>query len=252
MILELFSGSGQFSTACRRRRALRHPAFEFDFEHDPSHDLCLRAVQQTVRGWLRGRLVCGVWLGTPCTSMTKARNIPGGPPPLRDALHVLGLPDLRPSDAAKVEIGNRLATFSACIFLLARSLNIPVALENPSTSWLWSLPCIQRIMQLNNVQITVVDYCAYGKPWRKRTTIMSCHVPTERFTNHVCHGRGTCEYSGRPHVQLKGQDHTGKFLTKIAEPYPSSLSSQLAAAFSDGIASKTLNALAVRTSLATI
>ena len=123
-------------------------------------------------------------------------------------------------------------------FLLARSLNIPVALENPQGSWLWKLPCILRILGLGNVELTTVDYCAYGKAWRKRTCVMSCHLPTERFEGHLCHGRGICSFSLRPHIQLMGQNKDGQFLTKIAEPYPAEFSSQLAAAFSDGIAAK--------------
>ena len=65
------------------------------------------------------------------------------PPPLRNSVFPEGLPQLQPIDMLKVQHGNALARFSATVFQLARSLRIPVALENPTRSWLWMQPCMK-------------------------------------------------------------------------------------------------------------
>eukprot|EP00974_Lingulodinium_polyedra_P105339 10200363-Lingulodinium_polyedra.AAC.1 len=72
-------------------------------------------------------------MGTPCGSFSKARNQPGGPPPLRDAAAPAGKAGLRPSDALKVLTGNTLAAFSAAVFREAVAKQIPVSIENPES-----------------------------------------------------------------------------------------------------------------------
>eukprot|EP00959_Pyramimonas_sp_CCMP1952_P211326 4422826-Pyramimonas_sp.AAC.1 len=44
--------------------------------------------------------------------MSRARNRPNGPPPLRTRQYPLGLPSLSPNDQLKVERGDTVATFS--------------------------------------------------------------------------------------------------------------------------------------------
>ncbi|CAK0877157.1 unnamed protein product, partial [Prorocentrum cordatum] len=136
--LEIFSGSGNWSRALRRSLASRLAprVFELDVDHEPVlGDLSRRRAQRTVRGWLRGGLLQGVWLGMPCSSRSRARNRPSGPPALRDAPHVLALPNLSSSDSLKVETGNRLSQFSFSLFLECARRGVPSAIENPSTSW---------------------------------------------------------------------------------------------------------------------
>ena len=43
-----------------------------------------------------------IHFGTPCSSFSVARKNDGGPPPLRDAVHLWGLPGLSPKDHEKV------------------------------------------------------------------------------------------------------------------------------------------------------
>ena len=172
VFLEVFSGSGRLALAWRRVGQGRLGAFELDIMHDPGLDLLQRRVQQRVRGWVRSGLVAALWLGTPCQSMTLARNRPNGPPPLRNSSYPEGLPGLSPCDALKVLQGNRLCAFSFSLFELALGLGIPVGLENPSSSWLWKQPVAQRVSKRAGVQRLMLDFCAFGTPWRKRTAIL--------------------------------------------------------------------------------
>jgi len=160
-------------------------------------------------------------MGTPCNSFSRARDIPGGPGPLRSDEHVMGLPGLQGKNLTKVLLGNKLAVFSAGLFLLCAQLGISCTIENPRTSRLWLMPGMLSCIRSTCSSISIVDYCAYGTPWRKRTQLLSCHVSLARSAR-PCTGRGICSFSHKPHVQLQGV-HNGKFRTLTAEPYPSSL-----------------------------
>jgi len=223
VFLEVFSGSGRMSSAWRLLFKTQYAAFELDINHDACSDMLLRRVRRLVRGWVRGRLIIGIWIATPCNSMSRARNRPNGPPPLRTRQYPLGLPALSPNDQLKVERGNTLATFSFSLFLLARSLNIPVVIENPSTSWLWQQPGALNILRIRNTQVLDIDFCAFGAPWRKRTRLLYCHVDLSPLVPRKCSGRGLCSFSGRPPQVLEGKNELGIFWTHIAEPYPKGL-----------------------------
>ena len=171
VFLEVFSGSGRMSAAWRLSFKGQHAAFELNIAHSADGDLLLRRVQKLVRGWVRSRLICAIWIATPCHSMRRARNRPNGPPPLRTRQYLLGLPSLSPSDQLKVERGNILASFSCSLFMLARSLNIPVVIENPSTSWLWQLPGALNLLRVRNTHVLDFDCCAFATPWRKCTIL---------------------------------------------------------------------------------
>ena len=91
--LELFSGSGRWSVAWRMTPATR--VFELDIRRHLKNDWISNSVQRRIRGWIRSGLIAAVWMGTPCNSFSRARDRPGGPPPLRSDDHPNGLPMLR-------------------------------------------------------------------------------------------------------------------------------------------------------------
>ncbi len=116
------SSSASLASADGRLRAGRLPrpavstCFESDIRWHLKNDLLSPSVQSRIRGWIRSGLICAVWMGTPCNSFSRARDRPGGPPPLRSDDHPNGLPDLAPHDQEKVRVGNILARFSISIF----------------------------------------------------------------------------------------------------------------------------------------
>ena len=73
-----------------------------------------------------------VHVGTPYSFFSIARrgklSFSGGP--IRSQLHGMGLPELRPGDAEKVKLGNKLLRFSVRIINLCYLHNIFVSLEN--------------------------------------------------------------------------------------------------------------------------
>lgn len=240
--LEIFSGSGRFSRAWRRNAHLRKiPIFEIDIRHHGSHDLLSRRSQRLIRGWITAGLVRAVWMGTPCTSFSRARESgPPGPPPLRSDECPWGLAHLASHDEAKVRIGNALARFSISVFRLCRLRRVPCVIENPHTSRIFSLPCFTAENK-QGVRDYYTDYCQDNLPWRKRTRLRAVHINLSPAVKH-CSGRGVCSRSRRPHVQLKGC-RNGVSLTLWAEPYPLSLCHRLATCFRNALVANTVISL---------
>ena len=97
--LEIFSGSGHFSRAIRRRLKKVFCA-EVDFCHGPQFDLTSPKNQKQLLSLIASGKVAYVWLGTPCNSWSRARRNDGrGPGPLRDDYrNLMGFSELPPHD----------------------------------------------------------------------------------------------------------------------------------------------------------
>ena len=240
--LEVFSGSGRLSQAWRRQMTSRGiVVFELDIRREAASDLTLRRVQKTVRRWVTRGLVAALWLGTPCTSFSRARERgPGGA--IRSQLFPCGLPEVSQKDKEKIRVGNILVRFSTSIFEEARRRGIPVALENPWTSRLWMMPGIQRLLKLKDVRWRKLDFCAYRMPWQKRTGLMYANVDLSPACV-CCTGRGVCSFTNRPHVILKGCDEQGRVRTLVAEPYPRPLCNVLATCFVNALTAHAVDKL---------
>ena len=246
--------------------------FEFDIRWHLKNDLLSQSVQRRIRGWIRSGLIVAVWMGPPCNSFSRARDRPGGPPPLRSDEHPNGLPNLAPHDAEKVRCGNTLARFSISIFQCCAYLQVPATIENPETSRLWKLESFQTARLTSRTTWTSTDFCQDGTPWRKRTAFLSTqlHHVAGRVVNYnapemrdfnapfvrrslmeaamrKCDGhtadltsrRKCCSRSHRPHQLLRGiQPSTGRFFTIVAEPYPRGLCRRLVQAYTLAIEQK--------------
>lgn len=236
--LELFSGSGHFSKAMRKRcRGLL--CVEVDFSHGPQFDLSKKKVQDELIKLILSGDVKFVWMGTPCNSWSRARRWDGrGPGPLRDDHQFLmGFSDLPPHDLEKIRLGNILMKFSAKIFRICLKQGIPVAIENPRTSRLWLAPPVRHLLFHRDCQVDFTDFCQDKTPWRKRTQVLWSHVDL-RPTLRKCTGaRGWCSQSGERHCQLQGTCN-GTFMTLLAQPYPHAWCNRLATAFQWAILNK--------------
>ena len=254
--LDLFSGSGRWSAAWRFSLATICAVFELDIRWHLKNDLLSSSVQSRIRGWIRSGLICAVWMGTPCNSFSRARDRPGGPPPLRSDDCPNGLPGLAPHDEEKVRVGNILARFPISIFQCCAHLQVPATIENPETSRLWKLESFQAVRLTKHVAWTSTDFCQDCTPWRKRTAFLSTqlhhvtYTPDERDRSapfvrsslmqaamRRCDGDNkNCSRSHRPHQLLRGiQPSTGRFFTIVAEPYPRGLCRRLVQAYTQAI-----------------
>ena len=150
VFLEIFSGSGRLARTVGK--VCGFTVLLWDVTLGAEYDLTLKNNQNKILEWMRGGALLGGHLGTPCNSFSRARDQPGGPPPLRSDSQPLGLPGLRPHDACKVRTGNILLRFSVAVMMLALEFSLPFTLENPQRSRLWICPPMSALLRRKTVQ----------------------------------------------------------------------------------------------------
>lgn len=224
LFLEIFAGHGGVSSALKARG---YGALGFEITLGDHFDVCRAATFRLIKGWLRAHCVCGVWLGTPCTTWPRARRGPPGShwAPVRTEAHTLGLSGLSVIDQQKVRLGNQTAAVSIQIIQLCVALKIPAILENPQSSLLWKHKPMARLLRHSSGSNVDVTMCAFGAPWLKATKIAmwNCRPPN---APPMCHARGVgCTFSSRPHIVLSGRDPaTNTLWTRRAQRYPADFS----------------------------
>ena len=103
------------------------------------------------------------------------------PPQLRDANHLMGLPNLRAADQAKVDPANQLYRCAIHLLWVCMTIGCLLSIENPARSWLWALlamlvketqdSCL--ISWFANLESVYFDACAHGSTRDKRTKLLS-------------------------------------------------------------------------------
>ena len=93
---------------------------------------------------------------------------------MRSAQHVLGLPDLTPTDAINVQQTNELANRTCLLGLSCIVVDrVPFATENPAHSFLWSAPQFKHLRTRPGVTSTKYCVCRLGEEYLKETTVLS-------------------------------------------------------------------------------
>ena len=88
--LELFTGYARFACALGKRG---YYCIATDIRWGDDHNLVDSKLRATILGWVLAKVILIVLAGFICLSFSKPRNMPGGPPPLRDSQSVAGCPD---------------------------------------------------------------------------------------------------------------------------------------------------------------
>ena len=237
VFLDIFAGSGGVA---RKLRGLNFLVLEIDINKGAAWDVTRPAVQKLIRGWLAAGLVWGVHLATPCNSMSHARDRgpvrtmnstgPGWPGRLRSRAEPWGLKAVTHlQDRKCMAVGNCLAKFSAALMEATLLYRIPIAIENPASSWLWSLPPFLRLARRREWSMVTAHFCAFGARWRKPTMIAGFFTDLAGLDKR-CRGRIVCEHSDKPHLVLAGRSADNCMMTKIAESYPRRFATALAQA----------------------
>ena len=155
--------------------------------------------------------------GTPCNTYSAARQDDGGPPPLRDAHHPMGLPLLAPQNRALVFLGNLFMerTVEACLVVFRHGGDFTI--ENPLGSLLWLTQPMKQLQLVTKACTVDLDQCAFGAPSVK---------PTRLLCSHHCLTRVAAR-SPRDHIHEVFQGYVWSesfgswvFRTKLAQEYP--------------------------------
>ena len=243
VFIEVFCGTGRLGRAVAREG---WPTLLWDVTLGPSYDLRRRHNRSLLHGWIKAGLVRGFHCGFPCSSFSRARDVPPGPPPLRSNLFPMGLPDLaRPGDKEAVAIGNLLMVFTVALCTTGIRFKAPWTIENPRRSRAWLCPAMLKLLARRGVRTQDVEFCRFGLPWRKSTRFGAYLVDLSRLDDFRCTGK-VCARTGQKHTVLCGRDAAGNWLTKVAEPYPEQLCSIVARAFVNERARARADALSAR------
>ena len=91
----------------------------------------------------------------------------------------------------------------------------------------WVLDPIIKTSQNRHFDEIVIDQCAFGQPWHKRTWLLCYRIADARqLIRPLCMAPGGgCDFSSKPHIQLVGGKRTAP-----AAAYPKRLAEALAKA----------------------
>ena len=135
----------------------------------PSSDLILpHDGQEILWNIIKRPTLCGVHLGPPCGTASKAREIRRkrgpDPRPLRSPNFPDGIPGLGGLARAKVLAANTLYRLTAQVLDYCVVNDIPISVENPLRSYFWDTKHMKRCRRKHQSKLyeTVFHHCMYG------------------------------------------------------------------------------------------
>ena len=171
--------------------------------------------------------------------------VEGTPETTALSIYADGLAGLTDSETSRLRFGNATFYFTCRIIRICMKLNIPVVLENPSSSLMWHANALALLTRASSAHVCDLDQCQFGTPWQKRTRFATWGVgPLDRIALR-CDGRGgICSRTRQRHVILSGQSPFGCKYTALAAAYPSQLCDSLAKLIRNAMLGKTQQAMA--------
>ena len=131
VFLDIFAGTSPISAELAQRG---YAVLPFDVLRGAAFDVSRPAVARTVLGWIAAGMVWGVWLATPCSTLSRARrarHVAGRMPAALRAEHaLLGLPGLTPAEADQLHRANRCIKLSERALKACVHFGIPTGEEN--------------------------------------------------------------------------------------------------------------------------
>lgn len=188
MALELCAGSAGITQALGKLGFIAQGVDHQRNRHMPKAacakiDLASLEGQSLLNDFLCAAVVFFTWLGPPCGTCSRAREIPltqkqilAGAPrpvPLRSAEHPRGFPWLEGINRTKVELANRIYDYCSDYIDKCLSEGRLFCIENPRGSWLWHLPRFQQLLQDKRIYIVDFQACMYKGDRPKWTRLVT-------------------------------------------------------------------------------
>jgi hypothetical protein len=226
LCVDLFSGP---KSPIGREVGKRGGAYiAFDILIDERFDLTNPELEKVLWRWIVQGLVWAVWLGTECTTWSRASYSkgPGWLNSYRRKVNLWGEPTLLSAKAKKkVAQGNEHASLSLRILEhVAGQPRVVAGMENPAPSVIWLLPELLALekRQGDKIHRSTCHYCQYGRPWKKASTFLWVGTRKATAPKKKCQPQGCiCSRTGRCHPS------SGKPMTLVAQPYPAQLAAKL-------------------------
>jgi len=197
---------------------------EFDLSDDSVIDRLVRAS--------RRKLNSGGHNGSPCSTWSRVRFLPGGPPPLRMRDSPWGIPSNTREQQRHCDEHSKMWHGSMDVLdAIAKSGGLvtnehpkdPGKHPFPST---WNLPKMKMIERDRGLRRVSFPQCLWGQAGRKDTTLSGNVDDLEAFD---VYGNGKCHHQS--HELLFGTDEQGRFKTRQAQTYPPEFCERLALCF---------------------
>ena len=165
MVIELCAGSAMLSRCFHEQGFLVMPIDHKQNRFHPLAKICnLSLTEQSSWDYLFWLLdneyIAFCHMAPPCGTCSRARELPGGPPPLRNEAYPWGFDDLDAQQRARVDAANLIYKAMAKFVEALIFRKIFFAIENPHNSLLWLLP-IWKII-LRSAFFVTFDACVYG------------------------------------------------------------------------------------------
>ena len=222
--LEIFSGTAGIT--CQLRRIGLLSSFGIDqlrTKDCPSPVIVLDVrkteVQQLILSFVAMETLCFVWLGPPCGTASRVRDIPmsghpgSGPPPLRSVAEPDGVADVPQMFRARLLAANELYSFTAQVCIDCAERGVAFVVENPRRSFFWLTSFWSRVHEHCKGQIVYPAHhaCMYGSRRMKSTMLASNRREFLRIS-------ATCDASHEH--EPWGLEKSGKFATAAEVHYP--------------------------------
>lgn len=203
----------------------------FDLGYGEQYDLGADSVIEDLVERAGRRECDGMHTGPPCSTWSRARFRPGGPPPLRDRDRPWGRLGLSGRERRHVDEHSELMRNSCEVYGAVAEAGGEALHEHPADPGRHPYPSIfatTYFMELErrarSSRITFPQ-CMLGAPSRKDTTLSGTpglRPGLELFPVKCAHAT---------HEQLIGLDESGRFKTRRAQSYPPEMCEKMAQAF---------------------
>ncbi len=168
--IEVFAGSRRLTDTFA---AVGHMTFAMDVKYDPLHDITTAGAANMLRAKvLQFEASSGMkpylHFAPPCCTYTRCRY-----PSIRSSEYPHGLPpsQLSMKDKTVLKLANRITEHAFALMMEHSMAGCWVSLEQPHTSLLLKERCFLRWAARTGVAPTILDYCQFGMPYRKRTVL---------------------------------------------------------------------------------
>ena len=219
VFVELCAGSAVLSSVAKQKKLKIFPVDCSRNRHTPyakvhQLDLTQESSWEVLDALASNSKIAAWHFGLPCGTCSKARGIPlpdgsPGPPILRTWQHLMGVPDMTSGDRTKVDQANLLYTKAAAFIDRLLDARHFVVIENPSNSWLWSLPMMRRIVQ--RCLFVHLHACMFGSQRKKKTSLLT-NIEALLEMGILCD-------DSHPHAEW-GLDEQNNFNTAKEAEYP--------------------------------
>ena len=190
MVIELCAGSAMLSRCFHEQGFIVMPIDRKQNRFHPLAKICnLSLTEQSSWDYLfwllDNEIIVFCHCAPPCGTCSRARELPGGPPPLRNEAFPWGFEDLSSDQRARVDAANKIYVGLARFIEALISRNILYSVENPRNSLLWELPIWEKILR-SSFYVTF-DACMYGGE-RKTSKSLPTNVATLKAMQQQCNG----------------------------------------------------------------